>query len=50
MPIVKKLRRVCRNCGILFIPTGKFSRNCGECKYELINAFRTNKLGKKYNR
>lgn len=32
MPIVKKLRRPCRDCGELFAPKGKHTKLCPKCK------------------
>jgi len=43
MPIVKKIRRICRKCGKLFIPDTRFSRICKEC-------YTQSKLKRKYGR
>lgn len=48
MPIVDKLRRVCRECGDLFVQAGKYCRQCEDCAYKKKNAFRLNKSGKNY--
>lgn len=50
MPIVSKLRRKCRHCGVMFVPSGKFCRHCGDCKLALQNEFRYATLGKKIKR
>jgi len=31
MPIVTKLRRVCKECGEMFVPSGKHQKYCLRC-------------------
>lgn len=33
----KKLKRLCRTCGELFEPSGKFCRICNECNPHIKN-------------
>jgi len=36
MPVVKKLRRICKVCGKLYIPSGRNQKLCNSCQYKAM--------------
>jgi uncharacterized OB-fold protein len=47
MMVKTKLRRICKKCGSLFVPDGKFCRVCFNCCYINKRNFSVNRLDKK---